>query len=92
MIVTVSKWGNSLGIRVPSDITAAIGINEGDKVEISGRPDGSIVIRKRKKDAAQLKAFGVLHQFANPDLIPLEDNAFALAMEEKYAGRASDVH
>ena len=26
MIVTVSKWGNSLGIRVPSDITAATGI------------------------------------------------------------------
>lgn len=38
MIVTVSKWGNSLGIRIPSDITVATGISEGDKVEITGIP------------------------------------------------------
>ena len=84
MIATVSKWGNSLGIRVPSDIIVATGINEGDKVEISGRPDGSIIIRKKKKGTAQLKAFGVLHRYANPELIPLEDKAFGMAMEEKY--------
>lgn len=84
MIATVSKWGNSLGIRVPSDITAATGLNDGDKVEITSRRDGSIIIRKKKKDVAQLKAFGVLHRYANPALIPLEDKAFGMAMEEKY--------
>ncbi len=84
MIATVSKWGNSLGIRVPSDITAATGISDGDKVEITSRSDGSIIIRKKKKDAAQLKAFGVLHRYANPELIPLEGKAFGMAMEEKY--------
>ena len=65
MIATVSKWGNSLGIRVPSDITAATGLNDGDKVEITSRRDGSIIIRKKKKDVAQLKAFGVLHRYAS---------------------------
>ncbi len=62
---------------------ASSGISEGDKVEITGNPDGSIVIQKKKKDASQLKAFGVLHRFANPELISLEDDAFAMAMEER---------
>ena len=84
MVVTVSKWGNSIGIRIPSDITVATGISEGDKVEISGHPDGSIIIRKKDKYTAQLKAFGVLHRYANPELIPLEDKSFGMAMEEKY--------
>ena len=84
MIVTVSKWGNSLGIRIPSDIAVATGISEGDKVEISGCHDGSIIIRKKNKDAAKLKAFGVVHRHANPELIPLEDKVFGMAMKEKY--------
>ena len=83
MIATVSKWGNSLGIRVPSDITAATGISEGDKVEITSRSDGSIIIRKKKKDVAQLKAFGALHRYANPDLIDKEKEAFSNAMVKK---------
>ena len=84
MIATVSKWGNSLGIRIPSEIVMATGICDGDKVEITGRPDGSFVIQKKKKDATQLKAFGVLHRYANPNLIPLEDKSFGMAMEERY--------
>lgn len=66
MTATVSKRGNSLGIRIPSDIALATGIKEGDKVEINGSPDGSIIIRKRKNDSARLKAFGALHRFTDP--------------------------
>ena len=39
---------------------------------------------RNKEDNTELKAFGMLHEYANPDLIPLEKNAFNLAMEEKY--------
>ena len=39
---------------------------------------------KSKKDNTELKAFGMLHEYANPDLIPLEKNAFELAIEEKH--------
>ena len=84
MIATVSKWGNSLGIRIPSDLVKAAGINEGDKIEMTEKADGSIVLQKKRKSATQLKGFGVLHRFADPDLIPLEDQAFGMAMEEKY--------
>ena len=45
--------------------------------------------RKQMKDRTELKAFGILHEYANPDLIPLEKHAFELAMEEKY-GRSSE--
>ena len=84
MIATVSKWGNSLGIRIPSDLVEAAGISEGDKIELTESSDGSIVLQKKKKSASQLKGFGVLHRFADPDLIPLENQAFGMAMEEKY--------
>ena len=39
---------------------------------------------KSKKDNTELKAFGILHEYANTDLIPLEKQAFELAMEDKY--------
>lgn len=92
MIATVSRWGNSLGIRIPADIANSSGINDGDKVDITRRPDGSIVIQKKKKDKTDLKAFGMLHKYANPELIPLEKNAFGLAMEEKYGKVEKDVY
>lgn len=74
---------NSLGIRIPSDLVEAAGISEGDKIEMTERSDRSIVLQKKKKSASQLKGFGALHRFADPDLIPLENQAFDLAMEEK---------
>ena len=47
---------------------------------------------RNKKDNTELKAFGLLHEYANPDLIPFEKNAFGLAMEEKYGRAKGDVH
>ncbi len=92
MITTISKWGNSLGVRLPAGVAASSGISYGDKVEVTEASDGSIVIRKRKKEKSQLKAFGILHEYANPDLIPQEKDAFGLAMKEKYGKETTDVH
>lgn len=33
----------------------------------------------------ETSAFGIAHEYANPDLIPLEKEAFANAMAEKHA-------
>lgn len=35
--VMVSKWGNSLGVRIPKALAVRDGIHEGDTVEISIR-------------------------------------------------------
>lgn len=40
-------------------------------------------IDKKKKKAGSIA--GIAHQYANPDLIPLEKEAFANAMAEKHA-------
>ncbi|MDO8837468.1 MAG: AbrB/MazE/SpoVT family DNA-binding domain-containing protein [Parvibaculum sp.] len=43
MFARVAKWGNSLGIRVPRDIAARLGLSEGTRVDITAE-DGRIVI------------------------------------------------
>lgn len=34
MIVTISKWGNSQGIRIPKGLLDALGMKENDAVEL----------------------------------------------------------
>jgi antitoxin MazE len=47
----VSKWGNSLAIRLPADLVAALKIREGDEVRVVGR-EGKLEVspdeRRRK--------------------------------------------
>ncbi len=47
--VQISKWGNSLGLRVPKDIAEQVGLHEGTRVDVEARDDGSVVIRKAVK-------------------------------------------
>ena len=45
----VSKWGNSLGLRVPREIAVRTGLREGARVEIEGYSDGRIVITPSRR-------------------------------------------
>jgi antitoxin MazE len=45
MHITLSKWGNSLGIRIPNSITKEMGLSAQDTVEIS-RDGDHIIIQK----------------------------------------------
>jgi antitoxin MazE len=45
----LSKWGNSLGLRVPKDIAERVGMSDGTRVNVEARDDGSVVIRKAQK-------------------------------------------
>ena len=45
----VSKWGNSLGLRVPREIAARAGLREGARVEIEGYSDGRIVVTPSRR-------------------------------------------
>jgi antitoxin MazE len=42
--VTVGKWGKTLAVRVPGDVARAVGLREGERVEIQTQ-DGAIIIR-----------------------------------------------
>ena len=42
---TVGTWGKSLAVRVPADVARAIGLSDGEAVEIES-VDGNILIRR----------------------------------------------
>lgn len=43
--ITVGRWGKNLAIRFPGEIASAVGIREGEQVEIDTRGE-EIVIRR----------------------------------------------
>ena len=55
---TVSKWGNSLAVRIPQAIARQARLNEGDCLALASGPDGSIVLRptRRKYELSELVA------------------------------------
>jgi antitoxin MazE len=40
MRAKISKWGNSLGVRLPKAIAEAAGLREGQVVDLAPQPDG----------------------------------------------------
>ena len=49
----VSKWGNSLGVRLPSAVVKALGLKEGDEIEITvvGRRRFEVSRDRRREEA-----------------------------------------
>ena len=43
----VSKWGNSLAVRLPASVTEALGLKEGDDIEIQLAGKGVFEIAKK---------------------------------------------
>jgi antitoxin MazE len=46
---TVAKWGNSLGLRIPRDVAARIGLTEGARVDIETTDDGRIIVTRSRR-------------------------------------------
>ena len=55
---TVSKWGNSLAVRIPLAIAKQANIGEGDCVALTLDGDGGIVLRptRRRYELSELVA------------------------------------
>ena len=47
--VQIAKWGNSLGLRVPRDIAARVGLTEGACVDIEACEDGRIIVTRSRR-------------------------------------------
>lgn len=43
MQVQISRWGNSLGIRIPKDIAGRVGLAEGARVDIATEGDRIVI-------------------------------------------------
>lgn len=56
----VSKWGNSLAVRLPRAVVDALKLKEGDEIEITVRGARQLEIahdRRREKALAQLRKY-----------------------------------
>ena len=53
---TVSKWGNSLAVRIPRGVAKQAGLSEGDCVALALDANGAIVLRptRRRYELAEL--------------------------------------
>jgi antitoxin MazE len=46
----VSRWGNSLAVRLPKSLVDALGIVEGDEFEMTALDDKRILVRRQDAD------------------------------------------
>jgi antitoxin MazE len=46
----VSKWGNSLAVRIPTEFTRQANLKDGDQLEIRIGADGSLCLQKNSWD------------------------------------------
>ena len=54
MEIRLQKWGNSLGIRIPSTILKSLDLKSNDKINLD-LDDDRIIITKSKKSKISLK-------------------------------------
>lgn len=52
----VSKWGNSLAVRIPADVVRELGLKEGDAINLRRAADGALEIvteQERRRQALE---------------------------------------
>jgi antitoxin MazE len=49
MDVSVAKWGNSLGVRIPKRLAEKLGLREGARVEMEAEGDRLVISRRRPR-------------------------------------------
>ena len=54
MNIQISKWGNSLAMRIPAEVVKQIHLKEGDKVEATLSMNGTLIIKPKKLDRKTL--------------------------------------
>jgi antitoxin MazE len=59
----VSKWGNSLAVRLPSEVVEALNLKEGDQIEIRIASTREFEVRR---DPARQRAFDRLRRLRRP--------------------------
>jgi antitoxin MazE len=49
MEVRISRWGNSLGLRIPKDVSLRAGLREGSRVEVEMQGDLIVISPARPR-------------------------------------------
>ncbi len=56
----VSKWGNSLAVRLPRAVAEALGLKEGDEIEITVAGARQFEVSRDRRREEALKRLGAL--------------------------------
>lgn len=56
----VAKWGNSLAVRLPASIVEAMGLREGDDVELTFNSASHIEIARKSRKQEALEAIAAM--------------------------------
>lgn len=56
MNVAISKWGNSIGIRIPVVVTESLGLHAGDQLTYELK-DGGLFMQKQQSTAQMFEQF-----------------------------------
>ena len=59
----ISKWGNSLAVRIPANIVEKAQVRDGDAIEISISKAGKIIIERASKE----RNFSALYRAITPE-------------------------
>jgi antitoxin MazE len=63
----VAKWGNSLAIRLPAAVVAALGLKEGDEIEIQVADERELAIARKPGRAELLNRLRAFRGRLPPD-------------------------
>ncbi len=44
----ISKWGNSLAVRLPAELVRELGLKEGDQIDLL-KDDGAVLVRRQPR-------------------------------------------
>lgn len=56
MNITISKWGNSIGLRIPILVTESLGLQVGDQVTCELK-EGGLFLRKQQSTIQMFEQF-----------------------------------
>lgn len=65
----VSKWGNSLAVRLPAALVEALGLKEGDEIEIQVMSDRTFEVRRDRKAQRALSRLRKLRRPLPPGFV-----------------------
>jgi antitoxin MazE len=70
--IHITKWGNSLGFRIPRGIADSLNIRAGDTLELAPAEDGLLLKKARRKEKRYALA-DILNSFAPSSVHPEVD-------------------
>ena len=65
----VSKWGNSLAVRLPTRVVDALGLKEGDQIEIRIMGDRAFEVRRDQSAQRALSRLRKLRRSLPPGFV-----------------------